>query len=297
MCFATTARPATSSLSRLWLAYNESHRVDRWLEYAKHYERHFPTRGSGPLRMLEIGVQSGGSARLWKQWYGADLTYVGVDVDERCKRTESPSEHIFVEIGSQLDPSFLRSVCATHGPFDMVIDDGGHTAEMMRVSLATIFPDDACVKTKAMYVIEDMAVMRWCRDGYCGGPRDIYDQIGLGFYGMHEHWQPKSRGKTGLRAHTRARDLPDLPEPSLPPWAKYVRSMSLYDSMAFLERGRPINHLTRLVRGRDGFPNKERLLNSPRAYTPSAVLSGQPRHPSTRENRTQNGVQEENVLA
>ena len=77
--------------------------------------------------MLEVGVQSGGSARLWKQWYGSQLTYVGVDIDARCKRTEKLAERIFVEIGSQLDPAFLRSVCAKHGPFDIVIDDNnGH---------------------------------------------------------------------------------------------------------------------------------------------------------------------------
>ena len=49
-------------LATLWLNYNESHLADRWLEYADLYERHLPPpRIDGePLRMLEVGVQSGG---------------------------------------------------------------------------------------------------------------------------------------------------------------------------------------------------------------------------------------------
>lgn len=257
--------PPLGKLATLWLNYNESHLADRWLEYADHYERHLPPpRSDGePLRMLEMGVQSGGSARLWKQWYGSQLTYVGVDIDARCKRSEVPAERIFIEIGSQLDPAFLRSVCAKHGPFDVVIDDGGHTADMMRVSLSTILPDRTCVKDGATYVVEDLDVMARCDRGYCEKPRDVYDLVGRSFYGMHrEHHAPRHDHAHHARHPAKLQD-PTVEEP--PPWAKHIRAMTLYQSMAFFERGRTPG-LTRVTRGSDRFPNIERELNKQGTY-------------------------------
>ena len=58
------------------------------------------------LRMLEIGVQSGGSARTWKRYYGTALYYVGVDISPATRRSHSPSEKIFVEIGDQGNARF-----------------------------------------------------------------------------------------------------------------------------------------------------------------------------------------------
>ena len=64
-----------------------------------------------PVKLFEIGVQSGGSARAWKNYFRDRLYYVGMDIDERCKRSHSPSEKIFIEIGSQLEKADLLKVC------------------------------------------------------------------------------------------------------------------------------------------------------------------------------------------
>ena len=75
-----------------------------------------PISPGNKMKMLEFGVQSGGPARLWKQFYGEDLYYVGMDIDKRTKRSQSPPENIFIEIGSQLDSAAILAVCAKHGP-------------------------------------------------------------------------------------------------------------------------------------------------------------------------------------
>jgi hypothetical protein len=113
--------------------------------YADTYQRFLPKpQTNGPeLRMLEIGIQSGGSARTWKQFYDEQLYYVGIDVNPLSRRTDNHSESIYVEIGSQSDYDFLRSVCVKHGPFDVIIDDGGHTAPLMRASIEALFPSAA----------------------------------------------------------------------------------------------------------------------------------------------------------
>ena len=77
---------ANGTLRQLWLSYHSgvmsTSFMNRWLEYADHYERHLPRRGTGRgVRLLEIGVQSGGSVQMWRDWFGAGaLHYVGVDV-------------------------------------------------------------------------------------------------------------------------------------------------------------------------------------------------------------------------
>ena len=39
-------------------------------------------------------------------------------------------EQLHIAIGSQLNASFLLSLCRAHGPFDVVIDDAAHMAAM-----------------------------------------------------------------------------------------------------------------------------------------------------------------------
>ena len=62
------------------------------------------------FRMLEIGVWKGGSLDMWRRYFGASATIVGIDVNPECAQVvDSPN---VVRIGSQDDPDFLlRSGC------------------------------------------------------------------------------------------------------------------------------------------------------------------------------------------
>ena len=199
MAAAAVAAPTESpptSLANVWLHHpHDEPGLDRWLEYAAAYEAHLPRPDNKTaISLLEIGVQSGGSALAWKRYYGAPLKYVGIDIDPRCKRTERPGLQIFVEVGDQLDSAFLRRVCAKHGPFDVAIDDGGHTGRMMRASIRSVLgAGSECMRRRAVYAIEDMHTMTRCREGYCSDPNDIHALIGSGFFGMHNHWNREVR--------------------------------------------------------------------------------------------------------
>lgn len=61
-----------------------------------------------------------------------------------------------------MNTSFLFDVCRRHGPFDVVIDDGGHTSLTIRKPLSVIFPSDDCMKNESVYVIEDMHTVCPC---------------------------------------------------------------------------------------------------------------------------------------
>ena len=155
--------PESNPLANVWYDYKEAHHLQHWTHYSKGYMRHFPKPCThakpASFRLLEIGVQSGGNARAWKQYYGAELYYVGVDIEPKTKRTQSLAENMFVEIGSQANSSFLLEVCQKHGPFDAIVDDGSHRPGHMWATLRALFPSNACMAEPSTYVIEDTHVM------------------------------------------------------------------------------------------------------------------------------------------
>jgi hypothetical protein len=153
------------SMSDIYENYPGPYFFDHWEHYAQPYDFHLEQTlnklpKSKTFRMLEIGVQSGGSVEIWKSYFSSrPLYYVGMDIEENCKRSEDVKRNIFIEIGNQKSSEDLLQICQKHGPFDFVVDDGGHTFEMMKISLDTLFPSDLCMTENSLYVIEDMHTM------------------------------------------------------------------------------------------------------------------------------------------
>ena len=128
------------------------HRIcQKWESYFPAYEKHLARfRGLSDVRMLEIGVSQGGSLDLWRHYFGQQAILVGIDIEPVCKRFEHG--RTFVRIGSQQDEAFLRSVLAEFGPFDIILDDGGHTMRQQIVSFETLFPS---LDRRGVYICED----------------------------------------------------------------------------------------------------------------------------------------------
>ena len=110
------------------------HKIDL---YADYYTTHLPPRAREgepceQIKMMEIGVQSGGSARAWKQYYGSQLYYVGIDINPLAARTTSEQDSLYIEIVFQGSAEFMLDVCKRHGPFNIIIDDGAHSEDMIK---------------------------------------------------------------------------------------------------------------------------------------------------------------------
>ena len=90
------------------------------------------------------------------------MTLVGVDIDEDAKAASDP-RHV-VEIGDQTDVDFLRRVAEEHGPFDIIIDDGGHEMQQQIVTTETLFP---LLADGGVFLVEDTHTSYW--DSYDGG--------------------------------------------------------------------------------------------------------------------------------
>src|SRR3954452_14286502 len=136
--------------------------LDKWIHYFPAYAEHFERFRGREVRILEIGVYRGGSLDMWRWYFGPQALSVGVDIDERAREVSAP-DHL-VEIGDQTDPDFLRSLSEKYGPFDIVIDDGGHEMDQQIVTAETLFP---LLADGGILLTEDTHTSYW--EGYQGG--------------------------------------------------------------------------------------------------------------------------------
>ena len=135
--------------------------VRKWHHYFDIYIRHFEQYRGRPIRMLEIGVFRGGSLRMWKNYFHADSTIVGIDIDKSCQVHEIADKNVFVRIGSQADPHFLDKVNAEFGPFDIILDDGSHKTHHQIISFGALFR--SALKDGGCYMVEDTHSNYWLK--------------------------------------------------------------------------------------------------------------------------------------
>jgi len=117
----------------------------------------------GPFRdkkinFLEIGLGCGihgegpgQSLKLWRK-YLPQANISMFEFDEKCAlEFKSQVENLFV--GDSGDLKLLQSIGQNYGPFDFVVDDGGHTRVSQINGLVGFWPH---MKSKGVYVIEDI---------------------------------------------------------------------------------------------------------------------------------------------
>lgn len=130
--------------------------LDKWAHYFPIYERHLARYRGLPVRVLEIGVYRGGGLDLLRHYLGEGARLVGLDIDEAARL--SVAGRYPVELGDQGDPDVLTGLSEQHGPFDIVIDDGGHRTRQQIVSVETLFP---LLNDDGVYIVEDCHTSYW----------------------------------------------------------------------------------------------------------------------------------------
>ncbi len=134
--------------------------IPKWHHYFEIYEQWFSGfRNRADLRLLEIGVARGGSLKMWRQYFHDKATIVGLDIDPSCKAYENADENIFIEIGDQIDTSFLEHVAKKFGPFDIILDDGGHTTAQQTISFNHLYANG--LNDPGVYLVEDLQTNYW----------------------------------------------------------------------------------------------------------------------------------------
>ena len=121
--------------------------------FTKTYESYFEPLQDQAIKLLEIGVQSGASLRMWKHYFpNADI--VGIDYFDLKVMNE---DRIKIIQGEQKDTSVMEKALLD-GPFDIIIDDGSHQNQDITASFEYLFPR---MKPGGVYVIEDTTCTYW----------------------------------------------------------------------------------------------------------------------------------------
>ena len=123
------------------------HRTDKANHgYLDAYEKYI-SKIAGVKNILEIGVRTGASLRMWKEYFKSALVD-GVDINPDCKKHEQPGIRVF--IGDQVDHKFLDTL---NDEYDLIIDDGSHVNKWTVDTFNHLFKR---LKKGGVYILEDM---------------------------------------------------------------------------------------------------------------------------------------------
>ena len=144
---------------------NQPHRlIHKWMHCFEIYERHFhPFRGKD-MTLLEFGVLHGGSLQMWKHYFGTGAKIYGADINPRC--LELAEEQIEILLADQDDRDSIRRIGATLPPFDIIIDDGGHSMSQQVITFEETWNH---LKVGGIYLCEDLHTSYYAEFG--GGYR------------------------------------------------------------------------------------------------------------------------------
>jgi hypothetical protein len=147
------------------LYYSHQGRIAyKWHHYLELYDRHLRHFRGRPVRILELGIFSGGSLQIWKSYFGEQAVIHGIDIEPGC--AQFSEERVVTHIGSQADATLLKQVIDEMGGVDVVIDDASHIGRDQIISFEVLYP---LLDANGVYICEDTRASYWSQ--YEGGHR------------------------------------------------------------------------------------------------------------------------------
>lgn len=141
---------------------NTGRRIGRFVHTLNTYDEFFSRYRNTEVRVLEIGITSGGSLLMWKKYFGLKAKIFGLDITNSALDVED--EQIKIFIGDQENKVFLKGLIKELNNVDIIIDDGGHESPQQIASLEELFP---ILNNNGIYCIEDVHCSY--RENYRGG--------------------------------------------------------------------------------------------------------------------------------
>jgi hypothetical protein len=195
--------------------------------YTAHYERWFESKRKDVRKILEIGVATGASLRMWEDYFPSATIY-GVDNNPEC--VQLSSDRTTALFASQENPEDMLVVLRRTGvDFDLIIDDGGHHMDEQIASFKGLFPS---LRDGGLYVVEDLHTSYW--GSYGGGPpgapgtmvaflRDLVDDV-------------NKNGISPFADHARALEDALGNRFQVSDYGRQIESIQFFPGIAFIER-------------------------------------------------------------
>ncbi len=209
--------------------YFDAHRLGpgiwKWDHYFDIYHRHFAKFVGREAHVLEVGVFSGGTLGMWREYFGPKIHVYGVDINPECKKFEDENTRIF--IGDQSDRAFWASIRRQVPDLDILIDDGGHIYEQQIITLEEVLPH---LRAGGVYVCED----------------------------VHSMWNPFSAYIEGLVLHLNAYSATSRTDVcQATPFQNAVQSIHTYPFVTVIERSEnTCTEFTSVRHGSEWLPSK-----------------------------------------
>lgn len=209
---------ADNPLFAYFLSRKSGRPLDKWVHYFPVYHQTLDRFRGQPIKVLEIGTFHGGGLDLLSHYLGPQAHVYGMDIAMGSERVGEPHTVI---VGDQSDPDWLTRMSEAYGPFDVVIDDGGHTMKQQIVTAETLFP---LLNDGAVLIVEDCHTSYWA--GFQDADRTFLDWV-------RERVDDINAVHDGDRAFS--------------VWSDHLDSIAIYDSLVILHKKRRFRPFSEVV--------------------------------------------------
>jgi hypothetical protein len=217
-----------NDLYAFYVQHRNTRVMHKWEHYFEIYGRFLsPIRQTNPV-VIEIGVQLGGSSEMWRRYFGPNARIYGIDNNPDAKQHEDILTKVF--IGDQQDRAFLRGALREIGTPDVVIDDGGHTANQQITAFEELY---GALSERGLYIVEDTHTSLWR-----GGFIDRQDQKSFLQFSFDRCAQLMEWTGKPENFHVLGSDQNVSLANSVSEFCRTTKGISFFDSMIVYERGR-----------------------------------------------------------
>ena len=137
---------------------------DKWSSYLTEYDRLLNPFRNKPVRLLEIGIQNGGSLEIWSKYFANATDLIGCDINPDCAHLPYNDPRIDVVIGEVNSHDTRSQLFNRCQQFDIIIDDGSHFPSDIIQTFGHYFPRLA---EGGLFIVEDLHCSYW--DKFDGG--------------------------------------------------------------------------------------------------------------------------------
>jgi tetratricopeptide (TPR) repeat protein len=209
---------------------------DKWSLYLSVYDQILKSYKNMNVRLLEIGVQNGGSLEIWSQYFSNAKLILGCDINPECAKLKYNDPRIHVIVGDANLDDVNKKVSELSQGFDIIIDDGSHTSSDIVKSFAKYFP---LLEYGGIYIAEDLHTSYW--EKFQGGL--FYPFSSITFFKHlidiinHEHWGIDKKQTDLLNGFCKKYDL-KIDTISL----QSIHSITFLNSLCMIKKCHPENN-------------------------------------------------------
>ena len=85
---------------------------DKWRIYIDQYEEKFKPYEDAKIRILEIGIQNGGSLEIYAKYFNNAELILGCDINEKCLGLTYQENNIQVIVGDATEENTFKKIAS-----------------------------------------------------------------------------------------------------------------------------------------------------------------------------------------